>query len=504
YSETGSATYLRHPVACQENNAEIRMTSRNDNNGEVIEIAEPSAYYLQQMRSMMDSDTEPPLDTVKCLSRSWGSILAYNPDSFESSEAGLSEFEQAIAGFSDSGKEAAILSACNNGRFWWLSVDDELYKSIPPLCSRLLMAQYSALTYEPAMKILETRGGLHFDDPSPWAEPLLSEQLTRACQSGEDANPLKWVLVGDKMRQSPFQKLAAQHAETCKNTDIKALLEAIQIPQTGEADLDSWLVQAYQSGIGVAIGSLVENNDHAMLLNLVGLDEAEGSARAIDSLYRSNFVPKQNTHFEALIQSALTAERHPADRARIVHLLRRGESTHRLAISKVLSSVSPETLDSDQQQVLLGMAAVFGGQSEVEVFYKASGASSLGVIQRMACKGAAVKVAANGIADLVEEGKNLLPIKSIEAPWDWRPEVAHSSPFPLTVYFETVCAWKDPETGKVRYNAPDFLMRPEVMAEIKSHDDFTAWLLTQFDCGGQLGEQCLDKPLALYAPRAID
>ena len=147
------------------------------------------------------------------------------------------------------------------------------------------------------MKILESCGGLHFDDPSPWADALLSAHLTRACQSGVDEGPLKSVLVGDKMRRSPFQKLASQHAETCKNKDIKALLETIQIPQTGEADLDSWLVQAYQSGIGVAINSLAENNDHAMLFTLVGLDEAEGAARAIDSLYRSNVVPNQNTHF---------------------------------------------------------------------------------------------------------------------------------------------------------------------------------------------------------------
>lgn len=504
YSEAGSTTYLRHPVACQKNKAEVRMTSRNDSNGKVIETADPSAYFVQQLRSMLDSDNEPPLDTVKCLSRSWGSILSYNPDTFESSEAGLAEFEQAISGYSDSGKEAAILSACDKGGFGWLSDDDELHKSIPPLCSRLLTTQYTAMTYEPAMKILETRGGLHFDDPSPWAESLLSAHLTRACQSGVDAGPLKSVLVGDKMRRSPFQKLTSQHVETCKNKDIKSLLEAIQIPQTGEADLDAWLVQAYQSGIGMAIASLAENNDHSMLFTLLGLDEAEGSARAIDTLYRSDFVPKQNTHFEALIQAALTAERHPADRARIVHLLRRGEAAHRSAISKVLSALSPETLDSDQQQVLQGMAAVFGGKPEVEAFYKASGSSSLGVIQSMACKGAAVKVATNGIADLVKEGKDLLPIKSTKAPWEWRPVVPHSSPFSLTVHFVTTCAWKDPETGKVRHNAPDFLSRPEVMAEIKSHDDFTAWLLTQFDCGGQLGEQCLDTPLALYEMSASE
>ena len=115
YSETGSTTYLRHPVACQKNNAEIRMTSRNDINGKVIETADPSAYYVQQLRSMLDSDTEPPLDTVKCLSRSWGSILSYNPELFESSEAGLAEFEKAISGYSDSGKEAAILRPVTKG-----------------------------------------------------------------------------------------------------------------------------------------------------------------------------------------------------------------------------------------------------------------------------------------------------------------------------------------------------------------------------------------------------
>ena len=49
---------------------------------------------------------------------------------------------------------------------------------------------------------------------------------------------------------------------------------------------------------------------------------------------------------------------------------------------------------------------------------------------------------------------------------------------------------------------PNFSSAPTVMGEIQTDKDIHAWMLTQFNCGGQLGDACIDVPLPLN-PRPV-
>ncbi|MBM75686.1 MAG: hypothetical protein CMK59_09820 [Proteobacteria bacterium] len=491
YEDDEIQTYLRQEIPCTKDAAAIRITARNKADGTVVEIFEPADFQIKHLRKILSSN--PDEQTTACLVKNWYYHL--NQGGLSPREEGIKELVTKIGSYPQKVHESAVLTASRQAKERWSWVSDNIGPQ--DLADELLRAYAPSLSYESSMEVLSLKGDLHAPNTPQWASELLSIQIKAQCDSTNDVAPLVNVMIGERIRKGPVQDLSAKYESTCNNPELKKILGYIAIPQTGNQNTDLWLKKAYEDGLDKAVSKLRANRQFKLLLSLSQLDEPQLTARAIHSLFLSDFTPKEPDEHNAILNSLFKNNRHPADVAKLIYILRRTPPSQVSSLKTALQSVSQSSLSTDQKLYLEGILALFGEQQSIPKLYSGVKKSVTGWKNPLMCEREKLTLLSNDLSKIKNMGDSLIQ-SSTKAPWEWRPKAKHTLLSPYSVFYQTHCSWIDEETQKPKQSLEAFIKNKYLLWEIFTPKDTHAWILTQFGCGGQIGETCLEKPLPIF------